>query len=73
MLHATVNAHNDEAIVVFHFGPEDTDGETIAAEPSTVSGMEDTAVRAFLTGLAPGTTYRYRVVAANGAGAPGTI
>ncbi len=67
-LHATVNAHNDETIVGFHFGPEDTDGETIAAEPSTVSGMEDTAVRAVLTGLAPGTTYRYRVVAANGAG-----
>ena len=36
---------------------------TIVASPASVSGTSTTAVSASLTGLAPGTTYYYRVVA----------
>lgn len=67
-LQATVNAQNDTTTVRFEYGTDTRYGQEVVGVPSSVSGVEATAVRATLTGLDPNTTYHYRVVATNGAG-----
>jgi hypothetical protein len=68
-LHATVNAHNAATSVAFEFGPDAAYGEMLPAVPATVEGFDDADVSILLTGLEPETTYHYRVVAENRAGA----
>jgi phosphodiesterase/alkaline phosphatase D-like protein len=67
-LHGTVNAQNDDATILFEYGLDDAYGESAPADPATASGSGDTAVSCVLTGLLPGATYHFRVVATNGAG-----
>jgi len=51
----------------FDYGPTTSYGQTAPCS-STPSGSSPVAVSASLTGLTPGTTYHFRVVAANSAG-----
>jgi REJ domain/FG-GAP-like repeat/FG-GAP repeat len=67
-LNGTVNANDGTAKVSFQFGPGADLGSTIAAKPSEVTGKTPTAVSADITGLAPGTTYSFRVVGTDGLG-----
>lgn len=66
-LQGTVNARHSPTTVTFAYGLDTGYGLT-ATVPSGVTGAADTAVSAALTGLAPATTYHYRVVALNAAG-----
>ena len=67
-LNATVQSGGADATVTFEYGESTDYGQSVDADPKTVSGAEETAVTAALTGLKSGTTYHYRVVAENSAG-----
>ena len=67
-LNGTVQAGGAETTVSFEYGETTDYGETVAAEPATVTGTDDTAVTAVLSDLKSGTEYHYRVVAENSAG-----
>jgi phosphodiesterase/alkaline phosphatase D-like protein len=67
-LNGTVNANNNSTTVIFEFGPNTSYGRTFTADQSPVTGSTDTAVSFNVTGLAPDTTYHYRVVAQSSSG-----
>jgi REJ domain/FG-GAP-like repeat/FG-GAP repeat len=67
-LNGTVNANDGTANVSFQYGQGATFVSTIAANPSEVTGQTPTPVSANLTGLVPGTTYSFRVVATDALG-----
>lgn len=67
-LNGTVNADNDSTAVTFEYGTDTSYGSTATATPGTVTGYIDTAVSAAISGLAPTTTYHYRVVGVNSSG-----
>ena len=67
-LNGTVNAKNDSTTVTFEYGTTTGYGTSVAATPGTVTGTSATSVSKVLTGLAPNTTYHYRVVGVNSAG-----
>ena len=64
-LHGTVNPNNEGTTVTFQYGTTATYGSTATADQSPVTGTGNTSVSYGLTGLAPNTTYHYRVVAVN--------
>jgi phosphodiesterase/alkaline phosphatase D-like protein len=64
-LNGTVNANNTTTTVTFEYGLDTNYGQTVTADQSPVTGSTSTAVSSGLTGLAPNTTYHYRVVAQN--------
>jgi hypothetical protein len=76
-LNGSVNANGQATTVSFEYGLlSDLTGTntSVNASESPVSGSTNTAVSASLTGLSPGTTYYYRVVAQNETGTSlGTI
>jgi hypothetical protein len=63
----TVNPNGLATTVSFEFGATTAYGTQTAAQ-ALGSGTSPSAVQAALTGLAPGTTYHYRVVATSAAG-----
>jgi LPXTG-site transpeptidase (sortase) family protein len=67
-LNATVNANNADATVSFEYGTTASYGTNVSGTPSTATGTSNTSVSYALTGLAPNTTYHFRVVATNSAG-----
>ena len=67
-LNGTVNANFSPASVTFEYGTTTSYGQTISAIPSPVTGNTITNVSANITGLNEGTTYHYRVKAANSIG-----
>lgn len=68
-LNGTVNAGGGEATVTFEYRAVGADQiETVTADQSPVSGSEDVAVSAGVTGLQPETEYVFRVIAENSAG-----
>jgi phosphodiesterase/alkaline phosphatase D-like protein len=67
-LNGTVNAQNDSTTVTFQYGLDTGYGSSVPADQSPVTGANDTAVSASLTGLANNTTYHYRVAAQNSSG-----
>jgi YHYH protein len=67
-LNGTVNANNGSTTVTFEYGLTTSYGSTATATPSTVTGSTSTSVAASLSGLTAGTTYYFRVKAANGGG-----
>jgi phosphodiesterase/alkaline phosphatase D-like protein len=68
-LNGTVIANNASTTVTFEFGADTSYGRTVTANPNTLSGSINTEVKSQLTNLLPSTTYHYRVVAVNSAGA----
>ena len=67
-LNGTVNPNGAETVVTFEYGLTPEYGTTATADQSPLSGTSDQAVSAAITGLDPGATYHYRVVASNSAG-----
>jgi hypothetical protein len=67
-LNGTVNANGSSTTVTFEYGTTTAYGSAVVAIPSPVTGYTNTAVNASLSGLAPNTTYHYRVVAVNASG-----
>ena len=67
-LNGTVNANNQSSTVTFEYGTTTAYGTTVTADQSPVSGQVSTPVSKAITGLAPNTTYHYRVVGTNASG-----
>lgn len=67
-LNGLVNANGDSTTVTFEYGLDTTYGSTVTADQSPVTGSTGTAASAGITGLDPGATYHFRVVAVNSAG-----
>ena len=67
VLAATVNPHGVPAVVSFQYGPSTAYGGTSTATAAG-SGTVAKPVGTSLTGLAPGTTYHYRLIATNAFG-----
>lgn len=67
-LNATVTSNGAATTVGFAYGLSTAYGDSATAQPSALRDLsENTAVSATLTGLACGTTYHFRVQAANAA------
>jgi hypothetical protein len=68
-LHAWIYANGEETTYQFQYGPTDAYGSVSPAAPASIGSSHDKqVVNAVLAGLAPGTTYHYRVVASSAAG-----
>jgi hypothetical protein len=67
-LNGTVQGGNLTTTVTFEYGTTQSYGSTVNATPAIVTGNIPTNVSADLTGLAPMTTYHFRVVAVNAEG-----
>ncbi|MBU1982618.1 MAG: DUF11 domain-containing protein [Gammaproteobacteria bacterium] len=68
-LNGTVNDNGGLTTVTFEYGPTVAYGSTVNAAPSPLAANAgNTAVSAFLSGLACNTTYHFRVKAVNAAG-----
>ncbi|MFZ2630942.1 MAG: IPTL-CTERM sorting domain-containing protein, partial [Desulfosalsimonadaceae bacterium] len=67
-LNGLVNANGSDTAVAFEYGLDTSYGNTATADQSPVTGSGNVAVSAALTGLTPGTTYHFRLVAENDAG-----
>jgi phosphodiesterase/alkaline phosphatase D-like protein len=66
-LAGTVNAHGAQTAFAFEYGPTNAFGSLSAIDSAGTSNTTQ-SVSLPLTGLAPGTTYRYRIVATNANG-----
>lgn len=67
-LNGSVNANGADASVSFQYGTSTAYGTTVSAVPVTISGSGNTLVSAPISGLTPGQSYHYRVVATSSAG-----
>lgn len=67
-LNGTVNANGSSSTVIFEYGLTTSYGSTITAAQSPVTGNTNTSVSANISGLAPNTTYHFRVVGTNASG-----
>ena len=69
MLNGSVNANGLSTTVTFDYGTTNSYGTTVTAPQSPVTGSSSSPVSILISGLAPGTTYHFRV---NGASTGGT-
>lgn len=67
-LNGTVNANGGNTTVTFHYGTTTSYGQTVAAQPTPVTGNSSVGVSAALSGLQPRTLYHFRLSATNAAG-----
>ena len=67
-LNGIVNASNLPTYVTFEYGTTQSHGITVAAAQNPVTGNIPVCVSADITGLKAGTTYYFRIVAANSFG-----
>lgn len=67
-MNGSIIANNDFTTITFEYDTATSYGNTINANPDTVSGNLSTAVYSNLTGLTGNTTYHYRVKAVNSIG-----
>jgi hypothetical protein len=72
VLHAQINPLGNDTHIYFQYGTEDCQSNPSACADSPAppgddigSGLQDTPGEARITGLEPGTSYHYRVIAAN--------
>ena len=71
-LNATINPNNQDTSYHFQFGPTTAYGTTLPAPDADIgSGYGNVVVGQQLTGLSPGTTYHFRVIATNATSLPG--
>jgi len=66
--HETVNAQNAPTTVTVEYGTTLAYGSSVTADQSPVTGSNDIAVTATISGLSFNTTYHYRAVGTNGNG-----
>jgi hypothetical protein len=72
ILNASINPNNQDTTYHFEFGATTAYGTTLPARDVDLgSGYGDAVVAQQLTGLTPGTTYYFRVIATNATSAPG--
>ncbi|HEY5046291.1 MAG TPA: hypothetical protein VII53_10585 [Solirubrobacteraceae bacterium] len=72
-LHATIYPENQLATIYrFEYGPTAAYGTIVPVGEGHVVGSTPAQVAQAITGLTPGTTYHFRVVASNGVGSPKT-
>jgi hypothetical protein len=65
----SLNPHGSDSSYRFEYGISDHYGQSVPASPGgPLTGTTPSAVSAPLTGLQPGTTYHYRLVATNAGG-----
>ncbi len=69
VLNGAINPNGTATTPTFEYGLTTAYGNSVASSPSSVTGTASTAVSATITGLAPGTTYHYRL---SGTSAGGT-
>ena len=67
-LNGVVNANYLSTTCTFEYGTTTSFGQTVTATQSPVTGNSNSNVTADLTGLAPGTTYHFRVKTVNSLG-----
>ncbi len=67
-LNGVVNANSNSTTVSFEYGLTTSYGSLVEGTPSSLTGMEPTAVSAHISSLTPCTTYHYRVSASNALG-----
>ena len=67
-LNGIVNANDLSSVVTFEFGVTLDYGQTFSAIPNNAAGDSLTKVFAVLSGLSPGTSYHFRVIATNSLG-----
>lgn len=67
-LNGVVNANYLSTTVTFEYGTTTSYGQTVTATQSPVTGNSNSNVNADLTGLAPGTTYHFRLKTVNSLG-----
>ncbi len=65
VINGGVNARKNFLTLSFEFGIDQDYGNVVAPVPELLAGRLDTAVTGVLSGLQPGTTYHYRLVAAS--------
>lgn len=68
VLSGTVNPNNEPTTYLFQYGTTKAYGAATAAQGPTAAVKRNVAVSAGVAGLAPGTTYHYRLVATNASG-----
>jgi len=70
-LHATIHTENNPTTYRFEYGPTASYGTIVpAGEGDLGASSTPTQVSQAIAGLAPNTTYHFRVLASNGVGAP---
>lgn len=68
VLNGTVDAEGSNTGCVFEYGLTTAYGSTVPASPATMDGIAAAPATALISGLLPGTTYHYRIVASGGGG-----
>jgi uncharacterized protein (TIGR02145 family) len=68
LLNGTVNANSISTTVSFEYGTDVNYGNSVIASQSPLNSMYALHVGAAISGLMPGTTYHYRIVATNSIG-----
>jgi hypothetical protein len=69
VMNGTVNANNASTATSFEYGLTTAYGTSVTAVPSPATGVSATTIAYTLSGLVPNTTYHYRAVGVNTAGA----
>ncbi|MFL5824237.1 MAG: hypothetical protein ACJ764_12450, partial [Solirubrobacteraceae bacterium] len=68
-LHGTINPNGDNTTYFFKYGPDTNYGSVIPLSPADAgSGTSGVPVSGVVSGLDPGTTYHFELVATNGKG-----
>jgi alpha-tubulin suppressor-like RCC1 family protein len=62
-LRGTALPNNNAISLRFEFGPDTSYGSSVASTPASASGTLSASPNAVVSGLTPGTTYHYRLVA----------
>jgi alpha-tubulin suppressor-like RCC1 family protein len=64
-LNGAVNAGGGSVTIIFEYGLTTSYGNVVSSSPATANGTSPVRAAGKLTGLAPNTTYHYRLVATN--------